>query len=87
MYLTSSSAQEPIKSRHRNSAQHVNSRPDLLAASSPAGKLSLVQLDILDPSSIQAAVETVQKLLPGGLDVFLSNAGVDLQSLVPFEKL
>jgi len=32
-------------------------------------------------------VVEVSKLLPSGLDVFISNAGADFQSMVPFEKL
>jgi NAD(P)-dependent dehydrogenase (short-subunit alcohol dehydrogenase family) len=47
----------------------------------------LVKLDVLDPVSIKEAVTEVSKLLPNGLDVFVSNAGASLQPLVPFEKL
>jgi len=46
-----------------------------------------VTLDILDPVSIKEAVAETSKLLPNGLDNFVSNAGADLQTLVPFEKL
>jgi len=58
-----------------------------LVNSAPKGKIDLVKLDILDTISIKEAVAEVSKLLPNGLDVFVSNAGTSLQSSVPFEKL
>lgn len=55
--------------------------------SSPKGKIDIVQLDVSDPASVTEAVATVSKLLPNGLDAFLSNAGVDLQPSIPFEQV
>ena len=55
--------------------------------SAPKGKVDLVQLDVSDPSSITEAVATISKLLPNGLDAFLSNAGVDLQPNTLFEQM
>lgn len=55
--------------------------------SSPAARIDLVQLDVTDPSSVTAAVSAVSKLLPNGLDALVSNAGADLQTMVPMEKL
>jgi NAD(P)-dependent dehydrogenase (short-subunit alcohol dehydrogenase family) len=58
-----------------------------LVNSSPKGKIDLVKLDVLDAVSIKEAVTEVSKLLPNGLDIFVSNAGASLQPLVPFEKV
>lgn len=58
-----------------------------LANRSLKGKLDIIKLDVLSAASLQEAVETVSKLLPNGLDIFISNAGADLQPLVPFEQL
>ena len=55
--------------------------------SAPKGRLDIVQLDVSEPSSITEAVTTVSKLLPNGLDAFLSNAGADLQPIIPFEQV
>jgi NAD(P)-dependent dehydrogenase (short-subunit alcohol dehydrogenase family) len=58
-----------------------------LVNNSPKGNINVIRLDVLDTASIQEAVAEVAKLLPGGLDVIISNAGVDSQPLVPFENL
>jgi NADP-dependent 3-hydroxy acid dehydrogenase YdfG len=55
--------------------------------SSPKGKIDVIQLDVDNSTSVKEAVAKVSKLLPSGLDTFISNAGVDLQSLVPFNEL
>src|ERR1700712_1712268 len=50
-----------------------------LEARKPAGKLSLVQLDVTDDASIVAASKVVESNF-GRLDVLVSNAGVYFQS-------
>lgn len=58
-----------------------------LVNSSPKGRINIVKLDVLDPASINAAVAEVSKILPEGLDAFVSNAGIDSQPKVNFENL
>lgn len=49
---------------------------DSIQSSSPAGSISLVQLDITSDTSIAAAVEHVKSAHGGTLDVLVNNAGV-----------
>lgn len=42
--------------------------------------LEIVQLDVLDPASVQAAVKDVESR--GGVDVLVNNAGVELRSSI-----
>jgi NAD(P)-dependent dehydrogenase (short-subunit alcohol dehydrogenase family) len=58
-----------------------------LVNSSPKGKIDVVRLDVDNEASIKEAVAEVSRLLPNGLDAFVSNAGVDVQPNIPFEKL
>ncbi|KAK4210727.1 putative short-chain dehydrogenases/ reductase [Rhypophila decipiens] len=58
-----------------------------LAAQYPTDRLVLVDLDVTSETSIAAAVEAVSKILPGGLDHLISNAGVNDLALIPFEEV
>jgi NAD(P)-dependent dehydrogenase (short-subunit alcohol dehydrogenase family) len=51
------------------------------------GRLHLLDMDVTKPNSIHAAGEAVSKLLPGGLDHLISNAGVSYDPLATFENL
>jgi NAD(P)-dependent dehydrogenase (short-subunit alcohol dehydrogenase family) len=53
----------------------------------PKERSAIVQLDIDSPESIKNAAVEVSKLLPEGLDVFVSNAGVNFQPTAIFEEL
>lgn len=50
-------------------------------------RLVLLDLDVTSSESIQRAVEQVDRLLPNGIDYFISNAGVSHQPLAKFEDL
>jgi len=53
----------------------------------PKERSAIVKLDIDSPESIKSAAVEVSNLLPGGLDVFVSNAGVNFQPSATFEEL
>lgn len=50
------------------------------------GRLHLIDLDVTKPESVHHAAEVASKLLPGGLDYLISNAGVNPQPLASFEN-
>ena len=53
----------------------------------PKERSAIVKLDIDSPESIKSAAVEVSNLLPEGLDVFVSNAGVNFQPTATFEEL
>jgi NAD(P)-dependent dehydrogenase (short-subunit alcohol dehydrogenase family) len=53
----------------------------------PKERSTVVQLDIDSAESIKNAAAEVSKILPDGLDVFVSNAGVNFQPTAIFEEL
>ncbi|PMD33102.1 putative short-chain dehydrogenases/reductase [Hyaloscypha variabilis F] len=53
----------------------------------PKERSAIVKLDIDSPESIKSAAAEVSNLLPEGLDVFVSNAGVNFQPTATFEEL
>ncbi|KAI0078259.1 NAD(P)-binding protein [Panus rudis PR-1116 ss-1] len=58
-----------------------------LAAKYPKDRLILLTLDISVPEQIVAVAEETSKLLPNGLDYFISNAATSNQLLTTFEDL
>ncbi|KAF8590403.1 NAD(P)-binding protein [Ramaria rubella] len=67
-------------------ARSPDSASDLqqLAASSPGGRIHVVQLDVADAESIKTAAGKVEELLEGrGLDYLLNNAGKGCGDIPP----
>ena len=58
-----------------------------LKAKQPDDQLHLLDMDVTKPNSIHAAGEAAGKLLPGGLDYLISNAGVSYEPEATFENL
>jgi hypothetical protein len=58
-----------------------------LKAEHSDGRLHLLNMDVTKPNSIHAAGEAASKLLPGGLDHLISNAGVSYDLLAMLENL
>lgn len=57
-----------------------------LSAQFNPNRLAIIQLDVTDEKSVQNAVQQAEKLLPDGLDNFISSAGVANDALETFEK-
>ncbi len=72
--LAQSGARVAVSSRDRGRAQAT-------AAELGAGALG-VELDVRDPSSVSAAVDSVDRLF-GGLDVLVNNAGIGMLTVNP----
>lgn len=53
----------------------------------PDGRLILLDLDVTSADSIKTAAEATNKLLLGGLDNLISNAGVQYNGLKTFDEL
>ncbi|TVY14568.1 putative oxidoreductase [Lachnellula arida] len=70
-------------------ARNTASSPGLqnLKQQHPDGRLILLDLDVMSADSIKAAAEATDKLLPGGLDNLISNAGVNYNGLKAFDEL
>lgn len=51
------------------------------------GQLYLIDLDVTNIESIQRAAQETSRLLPGGLDNLISNAGVNPNPLTSFEDM
>ncbi|KAL6694005.1 putative short-chain dehydrogenases/reductase [Trichoderma pleuroticola] len=51
------------------------------------GQLHLIDLDVTNIESIRRAVQETSRLLPGGLDNLVSNAGVNPSPLTSFEDI
>ncbi|KAK0761329.1 hypothetical protein N5P37_006278 [Trichoderma harzianum] len=51
------------------------------------GQLHLIDLDVTNIESIQRAAQETSRLLPGGLDNLISNAGVNPNPLTSFEDI
>lgn len=58
-----------------------------LKAKVPKGSLFLVDLDVSNADSVNAAAEETSRLLPDGLDHLISNAGVAYNSMKSFEDM
>lgn len=51
------------------------------------GQLHLIDLDVTNIESIQRSAQETNRLLPGGLDNLISNAGVNPNPLTSFEDM
>ena len=58
-------------------ARNINAEGlQALAKTYPASRLALIKLDVTKAEEIAQAVTEAEKLLPKGLDYFVSNAGI-----------
>ncbi|RXW19389.1 hypothetical protein EST38_g6455 [Candolleomyces aberdarensis] len=58
-----------------------------LAKTYPANRLALIKLDVTKPEEIVQAAAEAEKILPKGLDYFLSNAGIGGEAGGSFEEM
>jgi len=72
--LAQAGAQVVLTSRNRDRAQ--------AAAAELGGRALVVELDVRDPSSVSAAVDSAYEMLDG-LDVLVNNAGIGMRTVNP----
>ncbi|KAK2022429.1 putative short-chain dehydrogenase [Colletotrichum zoysiae] len=53
----------------------------------PDDRLVLLDMDVMDPESVNSAAESVLKLLPSGLDNLVSNAGISYSPLKSLDEM